>query len=762
MVAKSNSRSRIGRLRTIVLTAFGFIAACDSGQEPVTEALQTETAYVGSAVCVDCHQQQAAEWLRSHHRQAMQRANTDTVIGDFADAEFSYNGITSRFTQRDGRFLVTTDGSSGESQEFEIAATFGIRPLQQYLIELDRGRWQALSIAWDSRTAEEGGQRWFHLYPEDDIDSDDPLHWTGVFQRWNTMCADCHSTNLQKGYDAAADTFSTTWDEIDVGCEACHGPGSLHASDTDVAPPALPASSHSWVFDSELPIASRVPAIRQQAEIEVCAQCHSLRTQLTDDYDPGDMFLDAYRPELLLDGLYHADGQVLAEVYVYGSFMQSAMASAGVTCTDCHEPHSGELRLPGNGVCAQCHRADVFDRPEHHQHAQSTAASQCVSCHMRDETFMVIDDRRDHSFRVPRPDLSASLGSPNACNDCHDDESSDWAARRVAEWFPNGRWNEPHFGQAIHAGRTLAMDGRTRLLELIADESAPAIARATALQLLPSWLADSDAALLQQGLEGDEPLVTLAAIEAAAGFAADTRVDLVQRFLTHELLAVRVAAARVLLTARDQLSARRQLDLDAAVDEFLATQTFNSDRAQGFLSRSIVAVERGQLEMAEQLLLEAIERHASDTALHVNLAELYRSQGRFVEAERVLRDALDRHPDDAALALGLGYVLVVSQRADQALPLFEQAAAAAPEQPLYTYVLAIAQNDIGDSARAEALLRETVEAFPGYTDALYALATMLRDDGRIDSAYEYAERLNTVHPGNPLALSLLLELEQQL
>ncbi len=166
----------------------------------------------------------------SQHKHAMDHATEKTVLGDFSDARFEYFGVRSRFFREHGKFFVETDGPDGKLGAFEIKYTFGLDPLQQYLVEFPDGRLQALSIAWDSRPKDQGGQRWFHLYPDEQIRHDDFLHWTKLNQNWNFMCAECHSTGVRKNYDAATDRFATSWAEISVGCEACHGRGSRHVA----------------------------------------------------------------------------------------------------------------------------------------------------------------------------------------------------------------------------------------------------------------------------------------------------------------------------------------------------------------------------------------------------------------------------------------------------------------------------------------------------------------------------------------------------
>jgi hypothetical protein len=200
-------------------------------------------------------------------------------------------------------------------------------------------------------------------------------------------------------------------------------------------------------------------------EIEVCAACHARRQSLTSQSSaPGDRFLDNFVPALLRTGLYHADGQILDEVYVYGSFLQSRMHGAGVRCTDCHERHRLGILAEGNALCTRCHNPEgtprfptlkpgQFDSPAHHFHRDGSDGAQCANCHMPARTYMGVDPRRDHSFRVPRPDLSARLGTPNACTLCHDDKTDAWATEQVRAWYPEGRSGRLHFSEVLAAGR---------------------------------------------------------------------------------------------------------------------------------------------------------------------------------------------------------------------------------------------------------------------------------------------------------------------
>ena len=225
---RRRSRHWIAAMVAIAATSLALWWSQRPSETPVHEPLHTAVNYVGPAACAACHAGEIEAWQGSHHDRAMQVANERSVLGNFDNATFQYAGITSTFSKRNGNFFVSTDGPDGRLSDYEIKYTFGVTPLQQYLIEFPGGRMQALPIAWDTRPKDKGGQRWFHLYPSERITHEDELHWTRPQQNWNFMCADCHSTNLKKNYDATSHTFKTTWSEVNVSCEACHGPGSRH------------------------------------------------------------------------------------------------------------------------------------------------------------------------------------------------------------------------------------------------------------------------------------------------------------------------------------------------------------------------------------------------------------------------------------------------------------------------------------------------------------------------------------------------------
>ncbi len=229
----------------------------------------------------------------------MAHATDASVLGDFNDASFDNYGLRSRFFRRDGKFMVETDGPDGKLATFEVKYTFGVYPLQQYLIAFPDGRVQALSIAWDSRPKGQGGQRWFHLYPKEEIKHDDVLHWTKLNQNWNFMCAECHSTDVHKNYDAADDRYATTSRKSAWAARPATVAGSRHVgwaqtealvAVREAEDPSMGLVEHfserrdaTWTRDAATGNSDRSSAPRTlRAEVETCGLCHARRGEFSE------------------------------------------------------------------------------------------------------------------------------------------------------------------------------------------------------------------------------------------------------------------------------------------------------------------------------------------------------------------------------------------------------------------------------------------------------------------------------------------------
>lgn len=726
-----------------------------SSQPPQT----AELAFVGSKACSGCHETETKLWQASQHRHAMAHATDETVRGNFNDATFVHAGTQSRFFRRDTKFLVETDGPDGKLATFAIKYTFGVDPLQQYLIEFPDGRVQALSIAWDTRPKDQGGQRWFHLYPDAAVTSGDPLHWTKLNQNWNFMCAECHSTGVHKNYDAGLDRFATSFAEISVGCEACHGAGSRHlewakagGKDNDPARGLVVSFDEragvSWPEDPAANLPKRsAPASLLRKEVETCGLCHSRRGQLAEDAKPGQWLSETHRVSLLDRQRFEANGQMRndEETYNYAPFKLSKMHAMGVTCSDCHDPHSAKLKAPVDEVCGQCHAPGKYASEAHRHHAEATPSLTCASCHMPVRSYMVVDRRHDHSFRVPRPDLSVQSGTPNACNDCHADKTAEWAAEKVSGWFGPQRRGYQTYAAAFQAAWTEQPDAQALLTALAFASDAPALARASALAELPAPNAD----LARRGLADPDPMVRIGALDMLEAVPAEQLWPLASARLSDPARGVRIRAAELLASVPP--ARRPAADNEAfsrAAAEFVAAQRLNADRPDARTTLGNFYARQGNAAEAEAEYRAAIRLDPSFAAVPINLSDLYRQLGRDGEGEFVLRDALSRSERDASLHHALGLVLVRQKRSDAALDELRRAAMLDPEQARYAYVYAVGLHSAGRRDDALAVLKESLRRHPNDGEALSAAITFSREKGDSAAALEYAERLSRLMPDN--------------
>lgn len=738
-----------GAVPCLAVAAMFIGGACDA-PHPAATPETGPPRFAGSAACRTCHAPQFDAWRSSHHRLAMQEATSETVLGDFSDVSFEYFGTETRFLERDGSFIVRTAGADGAIEELEVVHTFGVEPLQQYLVEFPGGRLQALPYAWDTRAREAGGQRWFHLHADEYIEPGDELHWTGRNYNWNYMCAECHSTGVALNYDAATRSFDTRYAETSVGCEACHGPGSRHvaqaeAGDFDerygLAVNLDDSGDAAWLMNPGTGTAERsAPVTGRRQQPESCGHCHARRGTITANYEYGEPLAHTHMPALLDEGLYFADGQIRDEVYVYGSFLQSRMYSAGVTCTDCHDPHSGRL-LAGpapSDVCARCHLPAKFDTAEHTGHAPGDAS--CVDCHMPDRTYMGIDERRDHSFRVPRPDLGTELGTPVACNDCHEPGVGAGGTLAAAA----GR---PHYARGLAAGREGYANAT--LAALATDAGFPAIARATALTLLSAPARREDVAAVREGLADADPLLRIAALRALRQLPGEVQVDGGVPLLDDPVRGVRIEAARTLAGFRDLLPADANRAFARAADEYRAAFESTANRPESLTALGDFDFASGRVAAAARYYERALGLDPSYVPARLNLADALRQQGDEARAGEVLRAGIDRAADDAALRHAFGLHLVRAGRPEEGLDELRRAAELDPDSARIAYVLGVALDSLGRSDEAVAQLEAARAGFPGDYDIAWALATMHRDRGELDAARQIVDELARRFPDDP-------------
>ena len=729
--------------------------------------------YVGIKNCVECHEEEYKSWQGSHHDLAMEEANAKTVLGDF-NTSFTYYGQHTDFYKKADKFFIRTENADGAQTEFEVKYTFGYYPLQQYLLELPGGRMQTFNVCWDSTPKENGGQKWFHLYPNDEITHDDVLHWTGSFQNWNFMCADCHSTNLLKNFNYESNSYNTTWTDIDVSCEACHGPGTRHVAWVELDKKGQRPKGvknygltvrlkekelAKWIFEPEKNNAKRSIKLGSSIQIETCARCHSRRTQITDLAYTEQPLLDNYRPSLLDARLYHPDGYILDEVYVWGSFLQSKMYKEGVRCSDCHNAHSLKLKEEGNELCLQCHTRDKYDTPDHHFHKMDQEGASCIECHMAPQTYMVVDPRHEHGFRVPRPDLSKKLNIPNSCTICHKDKDNDWALEAYNKWYPKKDPVPKHFAETFDKAHNNHPSVGDELLVIINDKEQAEIVRATALSLIANYPTPKVVETVANTLGHESHLIRFAALQALANMPPEQARQLAVPLLDDKVRSVRIEAARQLArVSPSQLSADEQKQLAKLMEELIRANMHNADTPQSFMQLGVLYLQKSDIAKAEHFYRKGIDRFPKFLPTYVNLADLLRLQKKDDEGEKVLRNALaiaTMERDTADTRHSLGLLLVRQKRYQEGIIQLKMAAQLLPENPQYQYVFAIAAQSLGNSSEAIAVLKKAHERHPYNVDLIMALIGIHRDIGDVKTAVIYVKKLEQLTPGSPLIQQIM-------
>ena len=714
--------------------------------------------YVGAAVCKSCHSAETAAWERSDHFHAMQDATAATVAGDFSNVRVTFHGMDTRFFREGDDHFVETVGPAGSRGKYPVRYTFGYRPLQQYLLDRGDGVLQAFDIAWDSRPAPTG-QRWFHLQPDEPMAPDHPFFWTGHPMNWSSHCADCHSTKVVKEHDPESGRFRTAFAEANVACEACHGPAGEHVRLAESG--VLGELSHAgfedgpgrrvqWRFAPGEGVAEP-HGVASEREIDMCGGCHSLRTPLTDD-PVGKPYHGAYRLELLDAVRYFPDGQIREEVFVLGSFLQSKMHLRGVTCGNCHEPHSGELIAPGNGVCAQCHRADVYDVTSHHRHPDGIPGSACVDCHMPARTYMGVDDRRDHSFPIPRPDLSAELGVPNACVDCHEEHDDQWAVKQLRDWGVAA--SEAHWGSVHRRLRRGDPDAIPEVAALLENVDLPPLVKATLLAQTANVGTSALNDVLRPSLADPDPLIRRGAVAGSMGVPGDVRWWMLANHLQETHPGVRFEMAIALSDIYPTLPPVARRAAASLIGEYREALRVSADLAASQNALARLAVQLGQMPAAEAAFERALGIDPTLLPVLVDFADFRRAQGREQQAGTLLRRALAAVPESGTANVAYGLHLVRLKRYADALEPLSKAIRSPDARPRFFHVYAVAQHSLGQRDQALETLRRGIERWPWDLDLLSTFV-VYASDGQSQEARRHLDTLRRIAPDSPRIRALL-------
>ncbi|MFZ1612403.1 MAG: multiheme c-type cytochrome [Chitinophagales bacterium] len=632
-------------IKSIVFVLFAIMFAwslmlCSENKAEESNTIPSTNNYVGDITCQTCHAEEHTKWVGSHHDMAMKPATSEFVRGDFSNTKYAADGVSYRFYKTDSIYMVDVTELEGNTTPYSIAYTFGWEPLQQYLVKFPKGNYQTLRVSWDTKE-----NKWFHQSPDTIIPTNDWLHWTGVAQIWNTMCASCHSTNVQKNFTESTRSYNTTYDIINVSCEACHGPGEQHVA--AMQPDKNYSNTYYAKLDKE----------HQELQLSVCGTCHGRRTTLTMDNNPHTDFMQFYLPDLLTTSYYFADGQQQGEVYKYASFLSSKMYRYGVTCTDCHDPHSAKIKFEGNALCLQCHEPK-YDSPSHHFHAENSLGSKCMNCHMDGRYYMVNDFRHDHSFRVPRPDQSVQFGTPNACNSCHENKSAEWAAEAVKNWYgPNRKY---HFSDDLIPGSLANNNSLAHLQHLMIDTAVNAIVKATAITYLADLNQPQAVNTIVDATNNVSEIIRASAYTELLNYREQINISVLLKGLTDPVLAVRLAAFRTLANPQIMKIEDQYLTSYSSTQlEYLEYLMANADFASGQVIKGEYYQELGDLKTAEYHYLLALDMDKLLEGPRLNLSVVYSQLAQPEKTREQLNLMMQLHPEND---LGFYYAaLLVSE-----------------------------------------------------------------------------------------------------
>ena len=662
--------------------------------------------FAGSLVCKSCHLPQFDAWNQSDHHRSMQLASSETVKGRFDNQALEFHGVKSVTNLVNGRYEIETDTEKGR-ERVAIKYTFGSYPLQQYLVERERGHLQAMNLAWDSRSSAAGGQRWYHL--RDRLESDSPFFWTRHLQNWNAGCAECHSTGVEINYDALRDSYATSFADINVGCEACHGPSKDHV---DSARQGRPSSlvnigpELTWNYEGRARIASSI-GTKNYRYLGMCGGCHSRRSVIGEIH-PGHSYRQQFRISLLEEDLYFADGQINDEVFVLGSFMQSRMYQEGVTCMNCHDAHSGALKYSDNRLCGQCHNPADYDVEQHAGHSSSEA--QCVDCHMPERTYMGVDARRDHQFGIPDPHLAQRFDLPDACSSCHSDKPVTWITGKTA----------PRANVYAYLTASVRRHNPSTVraaIDYISDTAHPEIRRATLLAALP--FSPGAAKLGVEMLRDPAPMLREAATRLLISAPESLRYDLLSALIGDPDKAVRLSVARAMAPLLPRLPLERAKPILPLISELRSS--LRPDRVVDLTSLAMLETQLGQIEKGKKMLRRALEMERHYIPALLNLAELERSEDEAI-SRALLLEATELAPDSGAAMHSYGLALVRDKRVEEALVYLGRALRQSDAIPRYAYVYAVALDSIGHTEQSISTLSRALEKWPNQPDLVNLMA----------------------------------------
>jgi predicted CXXCH cytochrome family protein len=476
---------------------------------------------LGSGACARCHDVEHAQWKNSLHIKMTKPIAEATIVGDFREGtKFADHDRAYTFGMKSGKPVISVSFGGRPPETFTVDYTLGAKRYQGYLSTLPEGRIYVLPVFW--HVASKRWVDWKEITPIPDGAHD-------IRQIWNANCFNCHGTNIVQGYDLDEKKYRSTWTEMGIGCEACHGPGRQHVAlmeewEKDPASkPKYDNSSKNRQLSDTLKIFS-TRSSEPRRIYDTCAYCHGNKNNVFVGFKGGDNYSDYAMPFLIsepipesdLQGEFWPDGRPNRFNRPQALTLSGCFKAGAITCTNCHVAHGSRnehsLKVNiyqgrnGDALCTQCHTAPkpqaASPKPAsftgaglqaHTFHAPDSAGSRCISCHMSDVNWRLLIRRRDHTFQPPVPENTAQFGVPNACTTCHDNRSPEWAVRQMDAWWGD---RERRAGAAALADTMYrAGSGDTTTLPALArlavDRSQGLLVRASAAEFIARLIAES-------------------------------------------------------------------------------------------------------------------------------------------------------------------------------------------------------------------------------------------------------------------------------
>ncbi len=715
------------RLIVLAIVPFAATAAAAARQGSPAAAPQVEAVrlpvrqadisgdFAGSGTCQRCHEAEHSQWARSLHVRMTKPATDAVIVGDFNKVSLADNGRSYRMETRDGRRYISVSHAGRPSETFEVHYTLGAKRFQGYLTRLPEGRIYVLPVFW--HVAQKRWLDWKEITPVPDGDHD-------LRQIWNASCFNCHATNLEAKFDVASKTYNTTWTEMGLGCEACHGPGRPHI-----------ARMEDWEKNGRpepgAPIGIFAPRRAQPRQVyDMCTYCHGNKNSLFLGFLPGARMEDYALPFLVSQpmpsddpqGDFWPDGRPSRFNRPQALTLSGCFIKGNVTCTNCHVAHGSRQEhslkvsiADSNRLCTQCHESirpqGPGHRPEgglrvktsgpeleqHTHHPFRSQGSRCIECHMSDVNWRLLIRRRDHTFAAPVPEMTAKYGVPNGCTTCHDGRTPEWASATMDLWYGDGgrRARAMRVADAFYlagAGDPAALPG---LVPIATDRTHGMLVRASAAEFIGRvYLLATGArqemqadARSQTSLEGSRPVaradarrtgptaapgalqpeITTGVVNALIGAASDPEPTV--RATALKSLGV-IADRRALMAIISRLSDEVRLVRVSAARALLELGIAELPEPAATL-----------LHSAQDEWISGLDAFPDVPANHAIRGWIESARGRQTDAARALDTALELDPTSARAHVYRGIVSARAGQLSEAIKHWQRAKSLDPAYP---------------------------------------------------------------------------------